>query len=434
MALIDTLARRIRGTDNPGRYNGTSSGWGWPFPSGIGSWRTDTWRSPQGGGPTVNDDTALSLTAFYRGISLIAGTVGGLPLQVYQEEIDANGVEGKTVKLKSKDTAYLWRRPNPEMTRQSFWERIVADEVRGNAFFFVVKNARGGVVQKADVELGVDWGIWHIGRNRVRVGRTSAGVKVYQVDGEYDFVDYSVGGEIVHIPNWGNGLTGYDPVKIARNALSLGLSAEQYAMRFFSHGGGPDGLITTEQTLTKAQAEEVMKNWNLLHNGPNSHGTAFLGNGAHYEQTSVDADKAQLYELRGFQVDEVARLLGLPTHLLAAQNTVSTWGAGMEEQNRMLVVFNFQGHINRIEQAVSDDLLQRDITNRYAKMNLAALLRGTTLQRYQAYRLATFMTENEKRELEEMEPVEGGDQLLAMTNMVPLEQLGLPAPPAGVGQ
>jgi HK97 family phage portal protein len=424
MAVIDVLTRRVKGSDNPGRAGG-GGGWGWPFSSGIGSWRTDTWRSPTTG-PAVNDASALSLTPFYRGVALIAGTVGGLPMQVFQEEIDSAGVEGKTVKLKSKDTAHLWERPNPEMTRQSFWERIVGDEVRGNAFIFVVKNGRGEVVQEDDVLPGEDWGIWHIERSRVMVGRTTDGIKVYQIDGDYPLVDFRAGGEIIHIPNWGGGLVGYDPVKIGAKALSLGLSAEEYAARFFSHGGGPDGIITTDQVLTRQQADELMKEWNRRHSGPNARGTAFLGNGSKYYQTSVDADKAQLIEERGFQVDEAARLLGLPTHLLAAQHSVSTWGAGMEEQNRMLVVFNFQGHINRIEQAVSDDLLRRRKTNRYAKMNVAGLLRGNLLQRYQAYAMGygRWLTANQILRLEEMEEVEGGDDLLAMTNMVPLDQLG----------
>jgi HK97 family phage portal protein len=423
MALIDTLARRVRSSDNPGRSNSGGNSWGWPFPAGIGNWRTDTWRTPSGATAAVTDEGALSLTAFYRGVSLIAGTIGGLPLQVFQEEIDSNGAEGKTTKLKTPDTAHLWHRPNGEMTRQTFWERIVADEVRGNAFIFVVKNARGQVVQKSDVQPGEDWGIWHIARSRVSVGRTTDGVKVYQIDGNRDCVDYSAGGEIIHIPNWGAGIVGYDPVKIASSALRLGLTAEQYASQFLTNG--PDALITSDKEITPEQADELMKRWKAQHTGANSGGTAFLGNGATYQQVSVDAEKAQLNALRGFQVAEVARLLGLPTHLLAAENTVSTWGAGMEEQNRMLVAFNFQGHINRIEQAVSDDLLQRDKTNRYAKLNLTALLRGTNLQRAQFYRnMQGIMTPNEMRVLEELEPIEGGDELLAMTNLLPIDQLG----------
>jgi HK97 family phage portal protein len=384
----------------------------WPFTS------SNLWTSTG----KVNDSAALSQTAFYRGIMLISRTIAGLPMQVFEETIAADGTESPARKIKTSDTAYLWRRPNIEMTRQAMWERVIADEVRGNGFIWVDKDADGGVA-----------GIWWLARNRVRVGRASNGQKVYEVDNELPMIDYKQGGEIVHFPNWGDGLVGYDPVNIAAKAIALGLSAEEYARASFDDGGVPSGLLSTDQVLTQQQADAVLANWvaRIKSNRP-----AVLGQGVKYEQIRADAEKVQMLQLRGFQVAEMARLLGLPTHLLAAENTVSTWGAGMEEQNRQLVVLNFQGHINTFEQGVSDDLLVRELTNRYMRMNLSALLRGNTLQRYQAYRLATFMTEDEKRELEELPPKGGAaDELLSMTNMTPIDKLGEQAMAApGPGQ
>lgn len=442
--VLDAISRRVRRSgDNPALYNNGGGAWGWPFSAGIGSWRTDTWRNPNRVGPAVTDASALSLTAFYRGVSLIAGTVAGMPLQVFQEEIDAKGIQGGTTKIKSAETAYLWGQPNREMIPQAFWERIVADEVRGNAFIFVVKNARGDVVQQADVQPLEDWGIWYVERWRVRVGRLEetvgefpVGTKVYWVDGETPMLDFSIGGEMVHIPNWGDGLVGYDPIKIAAQALSLGLSAEQYAARFFSQGGGPDGLITTDQTLTPEQAKELVKVWQEQHAGTaKAHGIGFLGNGAKYQQTSVDADKAQLYQLRSFQVQEVARLLGIPPYLLADVDHASQGGGnGVEEFNRSLYTYTLAAHVKRIEQTISYELLKRNKTNRYVKLNPNDFLRGNTLQRYQAYRLATFMTEDEKRGLEDMEPMGGAaGELLSMTNMAPLDDLEQIAMNAGGG-
>lgn len=407
--VLDTVARRLRRSgDNPTLKRDT---W-WPFTS------SSVWAA----NGKVNDAAALSQTAFYRGVMLISRTIAGLPMQVFEENIAADGTESPARKIKSRDTAYLWRRPNVEMTRQAMWERVIADEVRGNGFIWVDKNQDGGID-----------GIWWLARNRVRVGRTSSGQKVYEVDGELPMIDYKQGGEIVHFPNWGDGLIGYDPVVIAGKAIALGLSAEEYAKQSFDDGGVPNGVLSTDQVLTQAQADAVLANWisRIKSNRP-----AVLGQGVTYAQVRADAEKIQMLQLRSFQVAEIARLLGLPTHLLAAENTVSTWGAGMEEQNRQLVVLNFQGHINTIEQGVSDELLVRELSNRYMRMNLSALLRGNTLQRYQAYRLATFMTEDEKRELEELPPMGGtAGELLSMTNMTPIDKLGEQAMAApGPGQ
>lgn len=376
-------------------------------------WSPWPFRSPSVG-VAVTDASALALPAFFRGVTLISRTLGGLPLQVFREAIQADGSEGTTTKLKSRDTKYLWLRPNPEQTRQTFWERIFADLVRGNAFIFVEKG-----------DLGQPINLWHIARRRVRVGRTKDLQKVYELDGEDPMIDYSAGGEIVHIPNWGEDIVGYDPVTLAAEAISLGLSAQEYASRSVSEGSIPPGVLTTEQKLTMAESDELSRQWAGQRAGvKNQLRIKVMGSGAKFQQTSVDPERMQLESLRKYQARDMATLLGLPPHVLSDVERSTSWGSGIEEQNRNLTQFNFQAHLNAVEQAISDALLVRELTNRYARFNLAGLLRGTTLQRYQAYRLADFLTTNEKRALEELERIDGGDQVLAMTNMIPLEQLG----------
>lgn len=376
------------------------------------SWDTGSWRTSAG--TTVSETQALSLAPFFRGVQLIASTVGGLPIHVFEEFDDEEGNE-RARKLKTDDTAFLWRRPNPEMTMQTLWERIVGDEVRGNAFIFVEKDADG-----------MPANLWHIERERVRVGRTSDRRKVYEVDGELPMIDYRTGGEIVHIPNWGKGLTGYDPAKVAPQALALGLSAEEYALRAYNEGSVPPGIITTTGELNEQQADAIASRWERLHAGlRRMMKIAVLGNGATFNKISNDLEQMQNIEARKLSRSDAAMLLGLPPFLLGYMDHASQGGGnGLEEQNRQLTTFNFNGHVNRVQQACSDDLLMRESTRRYMRMNTAGLLRGNTLQRYQAYRIADFMTINEKRALEELPPVEGGDVVLAMTNMVPLDRLG----------
>lgn len=371
-------------------------------------------------GINVSDQAALSLTAFYRGVLIIASTIASMPIQIFEEEISADGTEGPKRKVKTPDTAYLWRRPNPEMTMQTLWERVIGDEVRGNGYIWVEKDPND---QPA--------GIWYLDRNRVVPGRTRDGVKVYEVDGYIPMIDYKAGGEIVHFPNWGGAISGYDPIKVAPQALALSMSAEEYAAKAFSGGAVPPGVLSTEQELDEDASKRILERWMANYGGRNLGKIAVLSRGVTFQKISQDLEAMQNLESRGFQLGEIERLLGLPPHLLADTEKQTSWGTGLEEQNRSLLTFNFQGHINRIQQGVSDDLLVRELTNRYMRLNQASLLRGPTLQRFQAYRLADFMTINEKRDLEELPPIEGGDVVLQMTNMAPLDALEQNAMNAG---
>lgn len=395
--VADTMVRRVRRSGrNPALTRSESA---WP---NLG-------RRIPGVTTAVSDDSALSLTAFYRGIMLIATTLAGLPLHIYEDQ--GTDSQSKRAEVKSRDVYYLRGRPNVEMRRKAFWQRVIADVVRGNGFIFVWKD-----------DDDQPESIWYIDRNRVRVGRTSDGRKVYEVDNELPMIDYRQGGEIVHIPNWGNALVGFDPVKLAAQAIGLGLSAQEYAARTFAQGQVPPGLLTSDQVLTPAQADTIAANWEKSHAGlERMHRIAVLGSGAKFQQTSMDLDKLQMEALRRFQVAEVARLLGVPPHLLADVEKSTSWGTGIEEQNRGLWSYTLLSHIGLIEEAIDDDLLVRELTGRYCKFDPDGLLRGSTLQRYQAYRLADFMTPNEKREKEDLEPMEGGDVILQQSNQAPLD-------------
>lgn len=402
MVMSNVLRRVRRSGPNP-----VLKEWGaeWPF-----------WNTRSVSGATVTDDSALSLTAFYRGVSLIAGTLASMPLQVFQEDIDADGNEGETRKIKTKDTAYLWRRPNPEDTMQEFWERIFGDLVRGNAFIWVEKNSRGGIAA-----------IWYVERTRVRVGRTTNGQKVYEIDDELPMIDYSAGGEIVHIKNWGRGLIGYDPVKIGKEAIALGLSAQEYAARFYTNDGVPPGVLTSEQPLSPEESDRIAERWQKRQAGTrNARKIAVLGHGAKYESIQANLEEAQVLESRRYSVQDCARLTGLPPHLLADVERSTSWGSGIEEQNRNLMVFTLAAHTRRAELGVTDSLLVRELTNRYARFNVAALLRGTTLQQYQAFALGygRWLTPNDIRAALEMAPIEGGDVLPTASNLIPIEDLG----------
>lgn len=361
------------------------------------SWASwPNWRERSGTGATVTDETALSLTTFYRGVQMIASSIAGLPLHIYHKN-----EKGVRERIETPDTAYLWDRPNEEQTRVTFWERVIGDEVRGNAFIWVEKDGSG-----------LPAALWWIDRNRVRVGRNSEGVKVYQLDNELPMIDYKAGGEIVHIPNWGGSLVGYDIVKLASQAIALGLSAEEYAAQTFANGGIPPGILSTEMELTPAESETLSEIWHAARTKAPTK-AAVLGKGAKFQATGADPEKMQMEALRKFQASEILTLLGLP-------EGATTWHA-IAEQGQAFVRYCLDAHTSRIKAAIDDDLLVHSLTGRYVFFDPGGFLRGNLLQQYQAHVMGwgRFLTTNEIRADLNLPPVEGGDILLKPVNMAP---------------
>lgn len=419
--VLDRIRQRIRSSGpNPALTSSPQSYW--PFPMRFVS-GPDYWPNKSASGVTITSDTALSLSAVYASVRLLATTAAGLPIHVYEEQID-----GASTPLRSIDTQYLWGDPNNEMTAQTFWETVFGHEVlEGDAFIFVTKNGRDNVALEDKAQPGDVWGLWYIEPWRVRVGRTSDFRKVYEVDGEEVMFDFRAGGEIVHIPNWArSSLRGVSPLNMARQAISLGVAAQDYADRFFSQDSTPRGVLTTEQDLTQIQADMLAARWDARNAGlGNAHRTSVLGKGATFEAISVNPDDAQLLEERRFQLSDIARFFGIPPHMLGDTERSTSWGTGIEEQTRGFLTYTLQAHINRIEQAIDSALLKRSKTNRYVKFELGGLLRPNLLQRYQAHALGygRWLTANNIRRLEDLPDIDGGDELLTMTNMIPVEQL-----------
>jgi HK97 family phage portal protein len=396
MTLIDYLSARIR-----------RSG---PNPA-MTKARLEYWR--QRSGANISEAEALSLSTYYASKTLIASTIASLPLHVLRD--DANGTPRRLRGADARDTKYLSASPNPEQTRMTLFERVIGDEVSKEGYFFVVKDGAGGIEE-----------LWHIERSRLQAGRTSDGTKVYLLDGDAAMIDYSAGGEIVHVPNWGTNMSGWDIVEGASQALSLGLSAEEYAAKALEYGAVPPGLIITDEALKPGDAEQIRDEWTRLRRGTNSLKIAVLSK-AKFEQLNPDLERLQMAEVRKFQAGDIATLLGVPPHMVGLVDKSSSWGAGIAEQTAGFATFTLARHIARFEHAINKFLLVNELTDRYCKFDLGGLLRGTTLQRYQAYAIGygRWLSVNDIRRDEDMEPVEGGESVFAQLNVVPLDQLGV---------
>ncbi len=231
--------------------------------------------------------------------------------------------------------------------------------------------------------------------------------------------------DLIHIPGLTlDGMVGVNPIKAARMASQLALAAEQYGASVFTQGSLPDGVITTAADLDDVEAEALARRWEQRHKGwGKARRVAVLDNGAKWEPTSIAPEDAQFILSRQFQIQEIARLFGVPPHLLADSSGSTSWGSGLEEQTRAFVTFTLSAYSTRFEEAITDELIASPL--RYARWNYAGLLRGNTLARYQAYAIARsngWLNADEIRAFEDLEPLPDGlgTVYLQPLNMAPV--------------
>lgn len=368
---------------------------------------------PNASGVTVNEKTALGMPAVWRAVNLIAGTAASLPLHAYRTNDDVRLPVGDGAQA-----ARLLANPHPDLTKFEMWELVYSHMLLwGNAYLLVLRN-QGREIRE----------LWPIHPSRVRVGRDSAGVKWYEVDGEdgKPGLAYS-DSQILHIPGFGyDGVCGVSPIRLAAQGIGMALAAEEFGAKLFGSGSLMSGILQTEQRLNPDQAEKIKTRWKAKMAGlQGAHDVAVLDSGIKFQQLSIPPGDAQFIESRRFQIAEIARIFGIPPHMLADTEKSTSWGTGIEQQSIGFVVYTLRPWLTRVEQRVSR-LLQPSAV--YARYAVEGLLRGDSQQRaafyQQMWNIGVFST-NDIRKLEDFEPVEGGDVRYRPLNM---GELGEPNP------
>ncbi|MBX6388248.1 MAG: phage portal protein [Frankia sp.] len=351
-------------------------------------------------GITVSPERSVQVTAVYRAVSLIAGAAAGLPLKVFRSD-------------RSEVRVPLLERPHPDLTDFELWEYVyVSLLLWGNAYLEKRRDGLGRVVE-----------LWPINPATVTVRR---GPITSENPSGKEFI---VGGktltpyDILHIPGLSyDGLVGLSPIQVARQALGLSIAAESLGARLFASGSLLSGVLQTDQKLPEEAARRIKVAWQQKVSGlQRAHEIVVLDAGLKFQPISIPPEDAQFLETRKFQVQEIARLFGVPPHLLMDLDGSTSWGTGIEQQTIGFVIYTLRPWLTRVERrvTVSDLIPQRA----YAEYVVEGLLRGDTQQRYQAYATARqwgWMTINEIRVRENLEPVEGGDQLISPLNMAPI--------------
>lgn len=371
-------------------------------------------------GKNVNERSAMQMTAVYSCVRILAEAVAGLPLHLYRYKEDG----GKERAIDNNLYHLLHDEPNKEMSSFIFRETLMTHLLLwGNAYAQIIRNGKGEVValyplmpNKMQVDRDENGELYYIYTRSSDEAKTMEGVTVYLTPRD-----------VLHIPGLGfDGLVGYSPIAMAKNAIGLAIATEEYGAKFFANGAAPSGIL--EHPGTIKDPSRLRENWNSTFGGSaNSGKVAVLEEGMKYTPISISPEQAQFLETRKFQIDEIARIFRVPPHMVGDLEKSSF--SNIEQQSLEFVKYTLDPWVIRWEQSLSRALLNEDEKRKYFfKFNLEGLLRGDYESRMSGYAVARqngWMSANDIRELENMDKIpaeDGGDLYLINGNMLPLNK------------
>ena len=373
-------------------------------------------------GKAVTERSAMQMTAVYSCVRILAEAVAGLPLHLYRYKEDG----GKEKALDHPLYLLLHDEPNPEMSSFVFRETLMTHLLLwGNAYAQIIRNGKGEVIA-----------LYPLMPNKMSVDRDANGQLYYQYTRSTEEAPTMKGvtvnlrpSDVLHIPGLGfDGLVGYSPIAMAKNAIGMAIACEEYGAKFFANGAAPGGVLEHPGTIKDPQ--RVRESWQSTFGGSgNSNKIAVLEEGMKYTPIGISPEQAQFLETRKFQINEIARIFRVPPHMVGDLEKSSF--SNIEQQSLEFVKYTLEPWLVRWEQTIQRTLFSPEEKKSYfAKFNVEGLLRGDYASRMSGYATARqngWMSANDIRELENMDRIpaeEGGDLYLINGNMLPLGNAG----------
>lgn len=406
---IPIISKLIKARDNPKDYY---SGSNYTYLFG-----------PTTSGKTVNEFTAMQTTAVYSCVRILAEAVASLPLHVYRYKEN-----GKERVYNHHLYHILHNEPNTEMSSFVFRETLMSHLlIWGNAYAQIIRDGAGRVVA-----------LYPLLPNKMTVSRDKNG-EIYYIytttsDENPNLKDYGSvvlrKQDVLHIPGLGfDGLVGYSPIAMAKNAVGMTIATEEYGASFFANGANPGGVLEHPGVLK--DPKKVRDSWNEVYRGTaNAHKIAVLEEGMKYQQIGIPPEEAQFLETRKFQINEIARLYRIPPHMVGDLEKSSF--SNIEQQSLEFVKYTLDPWVIRWEQAMQRSLLlPKEKQEFFIRLNVDGLLRGDYQSRMNGYSVARqngWLSANDIREMEDMNPIpdeEGGNLYLINGNMTKLKDAGL---------
>jgi HK97 family phage portal protein len=359
-------------------------------------------------GIQVDETTALTFSAVWAAVNVISGAVGFLPLVVYRRL-----ERGKERNQAHPVYSLLHDRPNAYMDAMVFRETLQGHVLTwGNGYAEIERDNAGRAIA-----------LWPLPPNQVEP-RMEDNVLYYDVQLKTGGKAQVLPDDMLHVKGFGfDGFKGYSVVRMAAQSLSLGMAAEKFGASFFGNGSVLSGVFEHPGTLSPNALKEFKRDWKANHEGlNNAHRTAVLENGMKWHQLGIPPEDAQYLETRRFQIGDVARWYGVPLHMLGDLERATF--SNIEHQGIEFVTWCLMKWLRRWELEVDRKLFAESERGKlFTEFLTAALLRGDTKTRYEAYNIARqggWLNVNEIRAMENLNPIDGGDTYLEPLNMKPL--------------
>lgn len=367
----------------------------------------------------IKTDGALQIAAVWSCVERRANVVASLPVFAYERQ--ENGQ--KTLARGSRLYQLLHDSPNSRMTPLDFWRVMMLNhDLRGNAYARIDRDSKGEAVA-----------LWPMPADQVEVEVLKDGsvVYLYRVGDDLAVLAES---NVLHLKNLGNGTTGFAKLDFMRVTTDEIFKAQQSASKIFGSGGKPTGVLMVDNVLRKDQRDSIRASFGEMASGASTGRLFVLEANMKYQQLGISPEDQQLLESRQFGVEEICRWFDVPP-VLAHHSNVTTWGSGVEQIMDGWYKLSIRPVLVAIEQAITKRVLTpRQRVSMSVEFNFDALLRGNAKDRAELHSKNVqngIMTRNECRQLENLPPISGADELTAQTNLVPVNMLGQVKPQGG---
>jgi HK97 family phage portal protein len=360
-------------------------------------------------GITVTVEKALSVPAIWAAVNFIPGTLAGLPLNLFER----NGDERKRV-TESPLAQLLHDAVNDEMSsfewRKYTFERVLTG---GRGLTFIERDGAGTVTN-----------LWPLNPSQVKIKRMPAGLKIYEYSEPGRATVTYQAREIIDIPFMlkADGLGHMGPISANRDVIALAIAATEFGSKFFQNGGVPPFAVTGNFNSAGAMQRAALDLETAVRKASKEQRQALvLPTGLDIKPLGVDAEKAQLVELKKFLVEEVARIYSLPPTFL--QDLSNGTFSNTEQQDLHFVKHTMKRWVEAFEQELNLKLFGRGDRKLFVEMNMDGLLRGDFKARMDGYAIGVqngIMKPNEARQMENRPDDADGDLLMIQGATVPI--------------
>lgn len=363
----------------------------------------------------VTPEKAMAMSAVRACVTLLAESVAQLPCELYRREGEK--------RIRATDHPLydiIKNQPNQKDTSFEYYEQGMGClGIRGNHFAIIERDSNAYIKELIPVH-----------PDKVTVLKGSDGLPYYHLNELNETLPARL---MHHVKGFSfDGYLGVSPIQTNADVIGLGLATEEHASGVFANGTTMSGVIERPREVAPIDSQDkvdaILDKWKKRHSGlRNAFSIAMLQEGMTYKQLSMDNEKAQLLESRRFSVEEICRLYKVPLHMVQLNDKTSSWGSGIESMSLGFVIYTLLPWLKRIEAAQTRDLLlPSERGEYYIEFNVQGLLRGDQKSRYESYAIGRqwgWLSVNDIRRLENMQPIAGGNKYLTPLNMVDSSQI-----------